>query len=129
MSKLEGEFGPLERVIMDHVWDHEQPVTVRQVFDAVGKRRGLAYTTVMTVMDRLWQKRILKRSKPGRAFVYEARISREEHTASLVQRVLSRARDRNSVLLGFVQAVDGDDLAELERLVHDARRKRGATPR
>lgn len=129
MSKLEGEFGPLEQAIMDHVWDHELPVTVRHVFEAVGERRGLAYTTVMTVMDRLWRKRLLKRTKRGRAFAYEAGTTREQHTARLVQRVLAGAQDRRSVLLGFVQAVDRDDLAELERLVHDARRKPGATPR
>lgn len=116
--------GPLEQVVMDHVWDVEGPVTVRQVFDEVGKRRKLAYTTVMTVMNRLWRKRLLRRTRAGRAFAYEAASSREEYAALLVRGVLDGAHDRRSVLLGFVRAVEEKDLTELERLVRQAQRER-----
>lgn len=129
MRKLAGEFGPLERVIMDYVWDQPGAITVRQVFEAVGERRGLAYTTIMTVMDRLQKKRLLRRTKLGRAFVYEAVATREEHTAELVKRVLAGAQDRRAVLLGFVEAVEMDELAELQRLVREAKRRRSARPR
>lgn len=118
------ELGPLEQIVMDHLWRADAPVTVREVFEHVGRRRGLAYTTVMTVMNRLWRKRLLRRTKAGRAFVYQASSSREEYEARLVRHVLRGARDRRSVLLGFVAAVDEEDLAELERLVRQAQRER-----
>ena len=109
---------------MDHVWDVDGPVTVRQVFEGVGRRRKLAYTTVMTVMNRLWRKKLLQRTRSGRAFAYRATHSREEYAAHLVREVLDGAHDRRSVLLGFVRAVDEKDLAELERLVRQAQRER-----
>jgi predicted transcriptional regulator len=124
-----GELGPLEQIVMDHLWRAEAPVTVRDVFERVGKRRRLAYTTVMTVMNRLWRKGLLRRDKAGRAFAYQASTSREEYETRLVRRVLAEARDRRSVLLGFVRAVDEEDLAELERLVRQAQRDRGRRSR
>ncbi|GBC86143.1 Transcriptional regulator BlaI [bacterium HR12] len=120
------ELGPLEQAVMDFVWDRGGPVTVREVHGAVGTRRGLAYTTVMTVMDRLWRKRLLQRRRVGRAYLYEPRATREEHAAQLVRKVLAGAKDRRSVLLGFVRSVDEGDLEELERLVREARRARGS---
>jgi len=129
MTKVAGDLGPLERAVMEYVWDHEGAVTVRSVADAVGVRRGLAYTTVMTVMERLWRKGLLVRRRAGRAYLYQPRTTREEHTAQIVGRVLAGARDRRSALLGFVRSVEDDDLAELERLIKRARSERRAGPR
>ncbi len=122
--KPTAELGPLERAIMDHIWVQSGPVTVREVLDAVGARRGLAYTTVMTVTDRLWRKGLLTRKKVGRAFIYSPRMTRQDYSAALVKRVISAVNDRQSVLLGFVRSVDERDLAELERLVKKAQQER-----
>lgn len=124
MAKPAVELGPLERAVMEFVWDRDGAVTVRDVHGAVGVRRRLAYTTVMTVMDRLWRKGLLARHRAGRAYLYEPRATRDEHTAHLVRKVLAGAKDRRSVLLGFVRGVDEADLAELERLVRAAQRER-----
>jgi predicted transcriptional regulator len=69
-----GGFGPLESEVMDAVWSTAVPVSVREVVDALNDGRGepLAYTTVMTVMNRLADKQALARSPAGRSFVYEA---------------------------------------------------------
>ncbi len=91
---------------MDFVWDRGGHVTVREVHGAVGSRRELASTTVITVMDRLWRKGLLRRRRDGRAHLYEARVTREDHAAQLVRKVLAGAKDRHSVLLGFVRSVD-----------------------
>lgn len=125
MARLMGELGPLEAEIMDHAWSVSGPVTVRDVVDSVGARHGLAYTTVMTVMERLSKKGFLVRRKLGRAYVYQSRLSRDDYSARLVRSVLAAAGDRRSVLLGFVKSVRPDDLKELERMVKDARRERG----
>jgi predicted transcriptional regulator len=68
------EFGPLEREVMDAVWGAEPPVAVREVVRRLNETRSdpLAYTTVMTVMTRLAEKRALRRRKVGRGYVYEA---------------------------------------------------------
>ena len=42
--------GELEREVMDHLWSSREPLTVRQVHEALAARRDLAYTTVMTVL-------------------------------------------------------------------------------
>lgn len=124
MARLVGELGPLEAAIMDHAWTRQGPVTVRDVFDSVGARQGLAYTTVMTVMERLSTKKFLVRRKVGRAYSYEPRMSRDDYSASLVRSVLAASRDRRSLLLGFVRSVKEDDLKELEGLVKQAQRER-----
>jgi predicted transcriptional regulator len=59
---------------MEAVWGAEQAVSVREVVDALnaGRVEPLAYTTVMTVMNRLADKQALARSPAGRSYVYEA---------------------------------------------------------
>ena len=123
MAKLIGELGPLEAEVMDHVWTRGDPVTVREMVDSVGVRNNLAYTTVMTVMERLSTKGFLVRRKVGRAYSYRARLSRDDYSTALVRSVLAASRDRRSVLLGFVRSVKEDDLKELERLVKQAQRE------
>ena len=93
-------------------------------------RVNVAYTTVMTTMDRLFKKGLLTRRKVGRAFVYRAAATRKELegavASELVQSLLHR--DDNEplpVLSSLVDAVSDRDRAlldELERLIHEKRR-------
>lgn len=126
MARLHGELGPLEAEIMDHAWKRGGPLTVREVVGSVGARHGLAYTTVMTVMERLSNKGFLLRRKVGRAYLYEPRLSRDDYSAALVRSVLAASGDRRSVLLGFVRSVKEEDLKELERLIRQAQREKGS---
>lgn len=68
------EFGPLEGEIMEAVWRADRAVSVREVVEALnaGRAEPLAYTTVMTVMNRLAEKQALARSPAGRSYLYEA---------------------------------------------------------
>ena len=70
-------FAPLESEVMDAVWATGDPVSVREVVDALNERRPepLAYTTVMTVMNRLAAKNVLRRHGERRRYVYEATAS------------------------------------------------------
>lgn len=125
--RLKGELGPLERAVMDVIWAGEQDVTVRDVLETRAAK-GLAYTTVLTVLDRLWKKGYLTRRRRGRAFAYRARIDRESHLASLMDEVFATASDRREVLLGFVKSAKDDDLAELRRVLRSVERdRRGRT--
>lgn len=70
---LEKLVGPLEAEIVRGAWALGGPVTVRQVLDRINRKRSpkLAYTTVMTVMNRLASKGVLSRRKQGRGYLYE----------------------------------------------------------
>jgi predicted transcriptional regulator len=69
-----GAFGPLEAEVMNAVWAAAVPVSVREVMGRLndGRSEPLAYTTVMTVMNRLADKEALVRNPAGRSYVYEA---------------------------------------------------------
>jgi BlaI family transcriptional regulator, penicillinase repressor len=123
MPKLAGELGPLERRVMDQIWDRGEDATVRDLTETPGIR-GLAYTTVMTVLDRLWQKGFVARRRVGRAYSYRARMTRERYLSTLVGQVFAASDDRRSVLLGFARKIDGEDLAELRKMIRDVESRR-----
>ncbi len=76
---LEKFFGTLEAAVIDIAWEHN-PVTIKRVlyFLNTDSDHEYAYTTVMTVMNRLVKKNILKRIKKGHSFVYEALIGKDD---------------------------------------------------
>ena len=78
------QFGELEAVIMDRLWDRGRPALVREVLDDLRHDRQIAYTTVMTVMENLYRKGWLRRQREGRAWRYEPTGSRSGYTASLI---------------------------------------------
>jgi predicted transcriptional regulator len=124
MPKLAGDLGPLERAIMEQIWDRPgDEVSVRDVLETAAGRHN-AYTTFMTVLERLWRKGFLSRRQVGRAYVYRARITREAHIEHLVTQVLAGTPDRRSAILGFVRSVDEDDLDELRKAIRRVERER-----
>ena len=110
------------------------PNTVRGVVDKL--ERPLAYTTIMTTLDRLFKKGLLARNREARAFVYSARLSREEwetgRAGEIVAGFLAAPHPRHDLLVScLVDAVGRHDqelLADLEKKIRSARRKlsRGA---
>ena len=119
--------GDLERSVMEQLWAAPEPVTVRQVHEQFA---GLAYTTVMTVLDRLAKKGLASRERDGKAWRYRAAAGREELVADLMRDALDGAGDRQAALVRFVDQVSADDAAllrdALSRLEEPVRRKRGA---
>lgn len=105
------------------LWKEPNAATVREVFEKVAKDRDLAYTTVMTVMDRLHGKGLLRREPRGRAYAYSPAISEAEHTAGLMQQLLAGSRDRRKVLAHFLRGMRKSDEAELQRLASEAAKK------
>lgn len=102
-------FGELEAVIMNLVWDHGRPVTVRELFDKLRQERVIAYTTVMSTMDNLHRKGWLSRVREGKAYRYTARASREEYSARLMCEALAAGGDTEAVLSHFVTEMTGED--------------------
>ena len=106
-------FGDLEAVVMDRVWAHAAPVTVRDLFDELARERPIAYTTVMSTMDNLHRKGWLTRERDGKAYRYTAVASRAEYSARLMRDALAGASDTEAVLSHFVAQMDGDEAAAL----------------
>jgi predicted transcriptional regulator len=108
------KLGDLERAVMDVVWDRAEAVTCRQVTEALAGRAP-AYTTVMTVLDRLARKRFLEREQVGRAWHYWAAASRDSYVAGLMFDALDEAGDREAALVRFGRAMSEAEAATLRR--------------
>ena len=96
------QFGELEAVIMERLWEWGRPALVREVVDDLARDRSIAYTTVMTVMENLHRKGWLRRQRDGRAWRYEPTGSRSGYTAALMNEALGTSPDRRSALTHFV---------------------------
>ena len=110
-------FGDLEAVIMHLVWDHDDPVTVRDLLGELREERDIAYTTVMSTMDNLHRKGWLARTKDGKAYRYTATASREEYSARLMADALAGGGDTEAVLSHFVAQIDGQESEVLRAVV------------
>lgn len=93
--------GELENEVMTRLWQWNRPVTVREVLEDLLQERELAYTTVMTVMDKLFQKGWLRREQDGRAFRYEPVSSREAYTAALMNDAWATSDNPAAALVHF----------------------------
>jgi len=105
--------GQLESTIMDRLWAWDTPTSVRDVYDDLRSHRPVAYTTVMTVMDNLYKKGALSRELSGRAYFYRPTRAREEYVADLLEDALTASHDRTAAVLGFVERLSPDEIAEL----------------
>jgi predicted transcriptional regulator len=99
--------GDLAQMILDLVGRAAGPVTTGQMRDALGG--GLAYTTVMTVMDRLHERGLLARQRVGRAFAYTVLGDPAQVTARRMHRLLDVDGDRAGVLARFVDGLNPGD--------------------
>ena len=81
--------GDLQGAVMEIFWRRES-ATVREVADELNKRRSLAYTTVLTLVSRLWSRGLLAREPEGRGFRYRAAKSRDEFLAELSDELIDR---------------------------------------
>jgi BlaI family transcriptional regulator, penicillinase repressor len=83
------DLAPLELDCMTTLWPLGE-ATVREIREALAPRRARAYTTIMTIMDRLARKGIVERSKSGRAYVYRPRLTAEEARTQALAQVLDK---------------------------------------
>ena len=113
-------FGELEAVIMDRLWERGRPTLVREIVEDLREDRGLAYTTVMTVMDNLYRKGWLRREREGRAWRYEPTGSRSGYTAALMNDALATSTDRRTALAHFALQMSPHDAALLREALDQA---------
>lgn len=125
-QQLETTFGPLEIRVLDALWSRNAPSSVKDLQPGFP---GVAYTTLMTTLDRLYRKGTLDRYKAGRAFFYTPRRSRQELISDLAGTAFARLLNGDQaatrpILSMFVDTVVDRDAAlldELEALVRARR--------
>jgi predicted transcriptional regulator len=118
--------GPLEMQVMNVVWSVGR-CSVRDVVERLNSR--LAYTTVMTTLDRLFKKGFLEREKSERAFLYSPALSSQDwerrRAGSLVAGFLAGPEPSRDLLLSsLVDAVGQHDAMLLDELEEKIRKKR-----
>lgn len=109
--------GPLEAELLAVLWRRGGWLSAPELHGELLTTRPLAYTTVSTVLIRLWQKGHLERERDGRAFAYRALHTKEEHTAARMARLLADIDDRPRALSWFLGFLDADERAQLRRLL------------
>ena len=121
------QLGPLEQRLLEEVWARGS-ATVRELL--ANTDLNIAYTTVMTTLDRLYKKQVLSRAAEGRAFRYAPRVTREElqraAAGQAIQELLSSGATSSLPLSYLVEAVTEHDielLDELQKLVETKRRE------
>ena len=121
------DLGDLERAVMTVLWDHGPDQSVREVMHELNDSRNLAYTTVMTVLDRLSKKGLAQRRRDGRAFRYTAASTREELTAASMRSGLETldTGNRRAAMLHFLGQSDPAELADLREALAEVDRRHG----
>jgi predicted transcriptional regulator len=117
--------GALETEVMERAWTHNE-MSVRDVFQEMQGR--LAYTTIMTTLDRLYKKGLLLRRKEGNAYFYSAALTEKQYQETLTKHlfgmVLHDRKNSGAVLSRFVEAVSEADREMLEQLDEIVKAKR-----
>lgn len=121
--------GELERAVMEQLWDtaaqRSEGASVREVLEGLPAERRLAYTTVMTVLDRLSKKGLVTRERDGRAWRYTPAGTRESLTAETMRESLGSATDRRAALLHFLDGATPEELDDLRAALSEVEQRRG----
>ncbi|SIS19101.1 BlaI/MecI/CopY family transcriptional regulator [Williamsia sterculiae] len=129
MRRMSG-LGELERAVMDHLWSVDAPQTVRQVHAGLSVDRELAYTTVMTVLQRLAKKSLVAQIRDDRAHRYSPTRPREDMVAGLMVdalREVDESHSREAALVSFVGRVGADEADALRRALDELETSRRAS--
>src|SRR5215208_7986295 len=112
---LRRPLGELESAILRVLWDSASKLPVRKVQECLERDQTLAYTTVMTVLDRLFDKGLVAREKEGKAFVYWPAFTREAYLGGRAARMLTELEVpvHRDVLMAFLDSAEHADPAVL----------------
>ncbi len=126
---------PAELEILKILWEREGPSTVRDVAEVVNQTAEppRAYTSVMSLLNVMTEKGLLRRAPQGRAFVYEPAASREQTLRSFLGETLKRVYSGSASLL-VAHLLDqsqpsGDELDQIRSLLDDYQNRQAAEPK
>jgi predicted transcriptional regulator len=105
--------GELERAVMNELWARPEGAFARELATVLPSRP--AHTTVLTILDRLTNKGLVRRQREGRAHRYHALQTKDAHVAELMREAFDGAGDRQSALAYFLDSVTPADHVALRR--------------
>ena len=114
--------GELEREVMSVLWDGDDWLTPRQVLDRLDLDPPVVYSTVMTILRRLWKKGVVNRQRAGKAFSYRPVVGQGEQTAARMTELLEATGDPEAALTHFLASLDARRRRQLRKLLDDRRR-------
>ena len=115
--------GELEAEVLEVLWDDGGRMTPSEVGARLHVEQELAYTTVMTVLTRLYEKGVLCRERRGRAWAYQPVLTREEHAAGRMNEILHDGGDRSKALARFLDQMTPAERERLRKLLDSRRHK------
>jgi predicted transcriptional regulator len=109
---------PADRPILEALW-LKGALSGREIYDEVSKRRGLAYTTVLTLVNRMVKKGSVRRKRIGHLYVYEAVLKRDEFERDVASAVIRGIFEisPSSAVSAFVDVLSSADKNELDRIM------------
>ena len=117
---------PGELEVLKVLWDRG-PATVREVMEILNQERERAYTSVMSLLNVMTEKRLLERKKNGRAFLYEPAVQREAILGEMVGDLLGRAFEgsASSLVAHLLEqsAPDDEELAAIRKTINEFRKQ------
>lgn len=125
-GKLLDDLGELQRAVIEVVWELGEG-SVHQVREKLGRKKKLAYTTVLTAMQKLEKAGWLRHRSEGKVYIYSPTRTREEAGARSVRKFLDRIFDGDALLM-FQHLVRQDELsdaelAELRKMIDEKRKE------
>jgi len=125
MTRLSPLQGELQLQIMSVVWELGE-ASVEEVRSGLPRRSRGAYTTVQTVLNRLVERGLLKRSKRGRQMLYVPRVSEAEYLSQSIRTTLSSASQdaRQVALAHLLGSLDSGELSDLKKIARQIERGR-----
>jgi len=119
---------PAELEVLQIIWE-DGPCTVREVMNLLKPKRPRAYTSVMSLMNVMAEKGLLRQKPKGRAFIYSAKVSRDKTQSSMLSDLLNRAFDgsANVLVAHLLQQAEPNckELDEIHETITRFSRKKG----
>ena len=99
--------GELEQQVMDTLWEDKE-CSARDVLTKLSKDKRLAYTTVATVLQRLYEKGLVKRTDEKSGYIYSPKLSKESYSRNIAQSFLRKFIDSfgDTAIASFVDSID-----------------------
>lgn len=120
--------GELESEIMDTLWKSKHSVTGRQIYENLKQKKRIAYTTVLTVIDRLVNKGLINRDKNSEnTYIYFPAITKEEFKEEVSKRIVKglmefAGRGAVTAFVSALESTDKETITELEKLLRERQR-------
>jgi predicted transcriptional regulator len=123
---MEMRLSDAEHVVMEVLWSAARPLTANEVAELIPADRSWSFATVKTLLSRLLAKKAIVPAKDGRRFLYSPAMEREPYVAAESRRFVTRLfGGKLSPLfarLAAEEALDEDDLAEIEAMIRELRK-------